>query len=1049
MQECSRACDALLAEAGALRQHLSELKEEHSFGKHPMRELEAHRFEPLVFVIPELGEEECELDELPAGREASQEHWRARVHLLQGSVSQYQTFVKGRRPAVVISDVLAPGFFKKRKRTLFEESEGEPAAGPAKEGQPLTAEKRAELARMGAAWRTVDEETLAKAIRGELDPEEIAKPPGAGPAVADKGPLQGINLLVSPPQRLQPLETGRISWGEDGNFTVEAKAPKFKTMVEWSRGFMRIVKEAPADQMESLMDFAEWARSIAQEYGFSHFLEFYEHLVRRVQRSGSGITINEYDSVWRVYVRQYDVRPTWQSKGQGGGPRNKRQWPGQQHPPQQQQQPQHPGQGQQGARGNGKGGKGGGKGKGGKGGSGESAGERGMESEPPADDGEEQRGAEAQGECGCAGGRQPEGEQAAEAPDRWWSGLREDKFVPVWDVQGAPLRQLRGAVGAAHWGAAPLPVTSVNPGPWTVPGPVPRLRHSEKWPALRREIVERATIEHMEGKGTLEVERASYAEEVRRVGCVVPRLTERAHLLATAFAGWHDVDFLVRCAACGAGWPSEKMEMEEHYRVPNYVGPEHMEVKKEEIGKERAAGRIFPADWRLPLGVIALGMVERVRKGKVKYRPVSDYSRPRDCGVNARIELGTDEFSTVKEAYALLRPGHWMVKVDLESAYRSLGVASQYWAHQCFEFDDVRWMDTRAPFGYLDDFFMVAPTKELAEEYMMLLVEFVSFLGFTVNSEKCEGPAQVMEFLGVLLRTDGEVCTASIDEDRIKQVLQQAEELRAKAVRGTVRRKSLESLLGLLAFCSQVVWGLSLYTRRGFAFLAATVDKRQVRLPWAMQEDLQVMEAVVRRYNGRQVVLYRRERPWFPRREGVDESWSINYLELFAVWWALALWGHRMQGKTVVVRIDNMSAMHQVGSWWGPVEYIPLLRQIFGICAQHDVRLQPRYINTKDNLLADLLSRLQLDRFHEEHRTFMRATIWRQDRDDWMLGPVQWADIDNEFGPFTVDACVAPSRANSYCYVSWSREEDARVQWFDGHNAWGNLAASATALLAH
>ena len=448
-----------------------------------------------------------------------------------------------------------------------------------------------------------------------------------------------------------------------------------------------------------------------------------------------------------------------------------------------------------------------------------------------------------------------------------------------------------------------------------------------------------------------------------------------------------------------------------------------------------------------------------------------------------------------------------MVKVDLESAYRSLGISSQFWPHQCFEFDGVRWMDARAPFGnralpgifmrwtraivawmrargyptvgYLDDFFCVLETREQAEEAMMLLVEFVTFLGFKVNSAKCEGPAQVLEFLGVLLDTSGEVCTAAIDEERIAVVVQKAGELRAQAARGMVARRRLESLLGLLAFCSHVVWGLSLYTRRGFSFLTATSGRRMVRLPRPVLDDLSVLEQVVRRYNGRKVQLERQvvdqrhfatdasgtlgfggvwerlffmlswddlarlpQRPWFPRRSDCRSSWSINYMELFAVWWAMVLWGHRMSGTTVVVRIDNQSAMYQVGSWWGPVAYLPLLRQIFFVCAQHDIRLQPVYINTKDNLLADLLSRLDMPRFLVEHKAFLRADIWRQDRDDWMVCPVRWAALDQEFGPFTVDACVAESRANAYCYLSWSAVEDARVQKFDGHNAWGNLPFS-------
>ncbi|KAK3252543.1 hypothetical protein CYMTET_38156 [Cymbomonas tetramitiformis] len=210
----------------------------------------------------------------------------------------------------------------------------------------------------------------------------------------------------------------------------------------------------------------------------------------------------------------------------------------------------------------------------------------------------------------------------------------------------------------------------------------------------------------------------------------------------------------------------------------------------------------------------------------------------------------------------------------------------------------------------------------------MLLVDFVTFLGFKVNSAKCEGPAQVLEFLGVLLDTSGEVCTASIDEERIVVVVQKAGALRAQAARGMVL------------------------------------------------DDLAVLEQVVRQYNGSRVVLERRlvdprhfatgtlgfggvwerlffmlnwedlawlpQRPCFPRRKDCRSSWSITYLELFA---------------------------------------------IFFVCTRHDIRLQPVYINTKDNLLADLLSRLDMPRFLAEHKAFLRADIWRQDRDDWMVCP--------------------------------------------------------------
>ncbi|KAK3262255.1 hypothetical protein CYMTET_28885 [Cymbomonas tetramitiformis] len=653
-QQCMQACILLIQEAMGLKAELGALKGLHGFGKTPVKELEAHRFPVLAHFYPTLAAEECDLDELPAGEEASDDAWR------------------------------------------------------------------------------------------------------------------GVGLLVSAPRRLQPLEEGRISWGEHGGFTVEPKAPKCKTMAEWTRVFMRVIYEAPEAKRDGLMDFLEWAKTIHAEFGFHHFTEFYEHLGASKGKGEKGDKGKGKGGVCDVHtVGEGQISAT------------------------------------------------------------------GLISEL-ADSRMEDRFDGPVGERPLLGLEDGEaaGREALEADAQpWWRGLHTDKYVRVWDVREGP----RG-----H-------------------GVEPALQSVER--------------------------------------------------LVPVPVSYEDV------------------ELEEPYR------------------------------WRLPVGVIAMGMVEKARKGKVKFHPVSDYSRPRVGGVNSRITLESDEFATVKEAFALLRPGYFMVKVDLENAYRSFGIASQYWSSRCFEYDGERYMDTRAPFGnralprifmrstraivawmqahgvqcvwYLDDFFCVGRMAAEVEENLMLLVEFVTFLGFAVNMAKCEGPVGRMEFLGILLSTEGEVCTAAIDSDRIADVLTRAKKLRAQAARGGIRRTALEGLMGLLAFCSQV--------------LAAPV-----------LEDLAVLERVLRMYDGRQVVSHRRgvderhfatdasgtlgfggiwerlffllswadlarmpQRSWFPRQQGIDETWSINYMELFAVWWAVELWGHRMQGKTVVVNSDSQSALFQIKRWWG------------------------------------------------------------------------------------------------------------------------------------
>ncbi|KAK3249003.1 hypothetical protein CYMTET_41562 [Cymbomonas tetramitiformis] len=114
------------------------------------------------------------------------------------------------------------------------------------------------------------------------------------------------------------------------------------------------------------------------------------------------------------------------------------------------------------------------------------------------------------------------------------------------------------------------------------------------------------------------------------------------------------------------------------YSVENYVSKEHWPAMQAEILKEKAAGNVVEVrmHWKVQ-GISAVGIVERERKGVIKFRPVWDYSRPEDVGVNSRIDLVKEKFASVKDAYSLLRPGLWMAKVDLTAAYRSVPVAAR------------------------------------------------------------------------------------------------------------------------------------------------------------------------------------------------------------------------------------------------------------------------------------------------------------------------------------------------------------------------------------
>jgi hypothetical protein len=114
--------------------------------------------------------------------------------------------------------------------------------------------------------------------------------------------------------------------------------------------------------------------------------------------------------------------------------------------------------------------------------------------------------------------------------------------------------------------------------------------------------------------------------------------------------------------------------------------------------------------------------------------------------------------------------------------------------------------------GYLDDFLILARTQEECQEAYDYLLWFLRDLGLPVNEEKCVGPTQSLVFLGVELSTisKGEhnhriFCTAGIDPERVDHVIESIKSLFQTT--GQIPVKRLESVLGLLVFVSQVIWG--------------------------------------------------------------------------------------------------------------------------------------------------------------------------------------------------------------------------------------------------
>ncbi len=593
-----------------------------------------------------------------------------------------------------------------------------------------------------------------------------------------------------------------------------------------------------------------------------------------------------------------------------------------------------------------------------------------------------------------------------------------------------------------------------------------------------------------------------YMQAVEDVGATVSPLTMQAHRWASVLYGDPGATQVVRFIATGVSW--EHGDVLEPFQVENYVRDEHEHLMSMEMSEETDAGRMVRIPRQEAVHISALGLVVSVKgDGTVKARKIHDYSRPFGESINAACEKHARKFATLEDAYGLMRPGYYLGKLDLSKAYRFVGVAPELWKWLVCEWQGSCYMDTRLAMGlttapqifhditqavgralkargvslvvYLDDFLIVG-TREECQKGLDLALDLVRFLGFEVAEAKLEGPVQRLTFLGVVLDTNtggtGE-CSASVSKERLQTVGEMCETMAFS--KKAVRVRALESLIGKLSFCAQVMYGARTYLRRAYdaVSVAKAEGKQWIHLSRSLSLDLKWWKKLAGEQNGRAVMLQRRpvvtdffsldastgygmggffDGRWFsvswnqvkgwkkecfsPFRD--EESSHINYLELYVIYYALWLWGPLLVGCTVVFYTDNTSALAWSGKFFGTRTVIPLLKEILRLTVQFDVRLAPQWIGTKENILADLLSRGKTRQFFRHLHRWQCAEHFLLDRDDWKLVDPVFARIEQKLGLFDVEACADVHGANAHLRHFWSVREDCRQQAWRGKHVFCN-----------
>ena len=276
-----------------------------------------------------------------------------------------------------------------------------------------------------------------------------------------------------------------------------------------------------------------------------------------------------------------------------------------------------------------------------------------------------------------------------------------------------------------------------------------------------------------------------------------------------------------------------------------------------------------------------------------KVRIITDCSVPTGKSINDAVDAAPFRMLSHEDAYALLKPKAFMAKLDVASAFRSVGVHPDHWellGHKwklqrhnnkvCFI------INTRLPFGlacspeifcrltaavrammaaagfeatfvYVDDFFVVEGTEQACQAAREALSALLPALGFTEKIAKRHDPSQTCVLLGLMYATNADgngKMTITVPESKLRK----AELLAAQcAGQRTLTIHQLQSAVGYFNHIAQAVWTAKAFLGRLLDALrkAQQSGDKHVTVTRAMQLDLRFWQSFARQFNGEAVVL--------------------------------------------------------------------------------------------------------------------------------------------------------------------------------------------------
>ena len=280
---------------------------------------------------------------------------------------------------------------------------------------------------------------------------------------------------------------------------------------------------------------------------------------------------------------------------------------------------------------------------------------------------------------------------------------------------------------------------------------------------------------------------------------------------------------------------------------------------------------------------------------------------------------------------------------------------------------------------YLDDWLLVANSRELLVRHREVLLRWTLALGFAVNWDKSElSPTRIPVYLGAELDFARERARPSTA--RIRDIVACARRLsslpRARAKLWLRFMGLLSSLTGLVPDCRLLMrpfqWHLKRYFQQGVSsprtWVPLPPEVARLLSPWKSRVFLSRGMPFRVTLPSVSISTDASLQGWGGLCEGqwTAGDWShltslphINVLEMLAVQSSMEVFQDRLLGRSVLILTDNVSVAAYINRQGGTHSRSlnRLTAQLWSWCRERDILPSASYLPGRENVIADFLSR--------------------------------------------------------------------------------------------